>query len=112
MCDSRALTTKAAGSMPAGSVKTAWGHIYYATTKSTSTGIRAEVTNSPFTIVYQLATPFEISLDAVNVLALSGTNTLYADAGNITVTGASDPIATITALQSRVSALESAQTNM
>lgn len=29
-----------------------------------------------------------------------------------TVTGASDPIATITALQDRVSALESAQTNM
>ena len=45
------------------------------------------------------------------ITALSGTNTLFADAGNITVTGASDPIATITALQNRVSALESAALN-
>lgn len=44
-------------------------------------------------------------------LALPGTNTVYTNAGNLTVTGASDPIATITALQSRVSALESAALN-
>ena len=45
------------------------------------------------------------------ILALPGTNTIYADAGNVTVTGASDPIATITALQNRASALESAALN-
>ena len=53
-----------------------------------------------------------LNFDPKTITSLSGTNTLYADAGNITVSGASDPIATITALQNRVSALESAQTNM
>ena len=43
--------------------------------------------------------------------ALPGTNTVKTDDGDITVTGASDPIATITALQNRVSALESAALN-
>lgn len=70
------------------------------------------VTNNPLYLVYQLETPESFSIIPQQILALSGTNTLYADAGNITVTGASDPIATITALQDRVSALESAQTNM
>ena len=65
-----------------------------------------------FTFLYELNSPPSIQLSPQQILALSGTNTLYADAGNITVTGASDPIATITALQNRVSALESAQTNM
>ena len=64
-------------------------------------------------VAYKLATPEPIqATGSQSILALSGTNTLFADAGDITVTGASDPIATITALQNRVSALESAQTNM
>ena len=64
-------------------------------------------------ICLKLATPTAFqATGGQSIPALSGTNTLYADAGNITVTGASDPIATITALQNRVSALESAQTNM
>ena len=63
-------------------------------------------------VVYDLVESQTIQLAPQQIIALSGTNTLYADAGNITVTGASDPIATITALQNRVSALESAQTNM
>lgn len=40
------------------------------------------------------------------ITALSGTNTLYADAGNITVTGVSDPGAAIATLQDRLTALE------
>lgn len=40
------------------------------------------------------------------ILAISGTNTLYADAGNITVTGVSDPGAAIATLQDRLTALE------
>lgn len=68
---------------------------------------------TPVTIAYKLATPTPIQATGNQTIpALPGTNTLYADTGNITVTGASDPIATITALQNRVSALESAQTNL
>lgn len=63
-------------------------------------------------VVYALAESQTFQLAPQQIIALSGTNTLYADAGDITVTGASDPIATITALQNRVSALESAQTNL
>ena len=62
-------------------------------------------------VVYALAESQTIKLAPQQITALSGTNTLFADAGNITVTGASDPIATITALQNRVSALESAALN-
>lgn len=68
---------------------------------------------TPVTVCYKLATPQPIqATGGQSIPALSGTNTLYADAGDITVTGASDPIATITALQSRVAALESAQINL
>ena len=62
-------------------------------------------------VVYALAEPQTIQLAPQQIIALSGTNTIYADAGNITVTGASDPIATIASLQARVSALESAALN-
>ena len=67
---------------------------------------------TPVQICYQLATPEPFQATGGQPLpALPGTNTIYTDAGNITVTGASDPIATITALQDRVSALESAALN-
>lgn len=67
---------------------------------------------TPVTIAYKLATPTAFqATGAQSIPALPGTNTLFADAGDITVTGASDPIATITALQNRVSALESATLN-
>ncbi len=68
---------------------------------------------TPVQVAYKLATPDPFQATGNQAIpALPGTNTVYADAGDITVTGASDPIATITALQNRVSALESAQTNM
>ena len=68
---------------------------------------------TPVTVAYKLVTPHPFQATGNQTIpALPGTNTLYAGAGDITVTGASDPIATITALQTRVSALESAQTNM
>lgn len=66
---------------------------------------------TPVDVCVPLANPIIVSLDELYIPALSGTNTLYANAGGITVTGASDPIATITALQDRVSALESAALN-
>lgn len=68
---------------------------------------------TPVTIAYKLAAPQPIQATGGQSLpALPGTNTIYTDADSLTVTGRADPIATITALQNRVSALESAQTNM
>lgn len=68
---------------------------------------------TPVTIAYKLATPTTFQATGGQSLpALPGTNTVYTDAGAVTVSGLSDPIATIASLQSRVSALESAQTNM
>lgn len=67
---------------------------------------------TPVTIAYKLATPTAFHATGGQSLpALPGTNTIYTDAGDITVTGASDPIAAITALQNRVSALESTALN-
>lgn len=62
-------------------------------------------------VVYALTDPQTIQIDAQNIPAISGTNTLYADSGAVTVSGYSDPIATIASLQARVSALESAALN-
>ena len=68
---------------------------------------------TPVQVVYKLATPTAFQATGGQSLpALPGTNTIYTDADSLTVTGRADPIATITALQNRVSALESAQTNM
>lgn len=85
----------------------------YPTIDSVKEFFRTQAQNgSPVQVVYKLESATTIQLTPQQILALSGTNTLFADAGNITVTGASDPIATITALQNRVSALESAHTEM
>lgn len=62
-------------------------------------------------VVYELAESQIIQLDPQQILALSGTNTLFADAGSVTVSGLSDPVAIIASLQARVSALESAALN-
>lgn len=68
---------------------------------------------TPVTIAYKLATPTAFQATGSQSLpALPGTNTIYTDADTVTVSGRADPIATITALQTRVSALESAQTNL
>lgn len=47
----------------------------------------------------------DLNFDPKSITSISGTNTLYADAGNITVTGVSDPGAAIATLQNRVLAL-------
>lgn len=68
---------------------------------------------TPVQVTYKLATPQPIqATGSQSIPALPGTNTIYTNADSVTVTGRADPIATITALQNRVSALESAQTNM
>lgn len=68
---------------------------------------------TPVQVAYKLATPTAFQATGGQSLpALPGTNTVYTDADTVTVSGLSDPIATIASLQARVSALESAQTNM
>ncbi len=67
---------------------------------------------TPVQVAYKLATPQPIQATGSQSLpALPGTNTVYTDADSVTVTGRADPIATIAALQTRVSALESAALN-
>ena len=68
---------------------------------------------TPVQVTYKLATPQPIqATGSQSIPALPGTNTIYTNADSVTVTGRADPIATITALQNRVSALESAHTNI
>lgn len=68
---------------------------------------------TPFQVAYKLATPTAFqATGGQSIPALPGTNTVYTDADTVTVSGLSDPVATIASLQARVSALESAQTNM
>ena len=57
-------------------------------------------------IVYELDEPLTIQLTPQEIRALSGVNTVYADAGDVTVSGYSDPNAVITALADRIAALE------
>ncbi len=63
---------------------------------------------TPVTFVYKLATPYTIQLTPQQIAALSGVNTLYTDAGTLTVTGREDPRHTIVTLTDRIAALESA----
>lgn len=68
---------------------------------------------TPVQVAYKLATPTAFqATGGQSIPALPGTNTVYTDADTVTVSGLSDPVSTIASLQARVSALESAQTNM
>ena len=59
-------------------------------------------------VVYELAEPQIIQLTPQEILALSGVNTIYADTGNVIVSGRADPNAVIQQLAARIAALESA----
>lgn len=63
---------------------------------------------TPVQICYKLAEPYTIQLTQQQIAALSGVNTLYTDAGTLTVTGREDPRHTIVTLTDRIAALESA----
>lgn len=66
---------------------------------------------TPVTIAYKLATPTAFQATGGQSLpALPGTNTIYADADGVTVTGRADPNHTIAALNDRIAALEDAAT--
>lgn len=70
-------------------------------------GLNAWVSKySPVQFVYRLANPVTVQLTPQEILALSGVNTVYADAGDVTVSGYSDPNAIINSLADRIAALE------
>lgn len=56
-------------------------------------------------VVYKLATPTTIQLTPQEIAALSGVNTLYTDAGTLTVTGREDPRHTIVELKNAILSL-------
>lgn len=60
---------------------------------------------TPVQIVYKLATPTTIQLAPQEILALSGTNTLYSNTGDTTVSGRADPAAVIEKLTNAIIAL-------
>lgn len=60
----------------------------------------------PVEVVAEIGTPLTVQLTPKEILALSGENTIYADAGNVTVSGHSDPNAIINSLADRIAALE------
>lgn len=64
---------------------------------------------TPVTIAYKLATPTAFHATGGQSLpALPGTNTVYTDAGVVTVSGLSDTVETFNALENRIAALEEA----
>lgn len=77
---------------------TAWG--------MTQSELKAAYPDLVCEIVMPLLTPATFQLTPQQIHALSGVNTLYADAGDVTVTGVSDPGAAIATLQDRLTALE------
>ena len=54
---------------------------------------------TPVQICYPISDPFTIQLTPTGILALSGTNTIYTDTGDITVSGRADPTVTINELK-------------
>lgn len=59
-------------------------------------------------VLYRLDEPEVIQLSPHQILAITGTNTVYCDTGNVTVTGYEDPRHTVARLTSRIAAIESA----
>ena len=69
---------------------------------------RLSEAGTPFQVSYRIAEPFTVQLTPTEILALSGTNTLYTNTGDTTVVGRADQSATIKALLCRIDALEKA----
>ena len=68
---------------------------------------------TPLQVAYQTAEPIAtIQLTPQEILALSGINNIYADTGDVTVSGRADPNAVINNLAQRIAALESAATGI
>lgn len=66
---------------------------------------RAWLKDNPITIVYELATPYEIQLSPTDIRAIAGLNQLYSNTGDTQVEGRENPIYTITQLQKALTEL-------
>lgn len=76
---------------------------------SSSNDIKNWLIDNEVIIIYRLADPtIKINLTPQEILALSDVNTIYADTGDVTVSGRADPNAVIQQLAARIAALESA----
>ena len=74
----------------------------------TATDIKNWLISNNVSVVYRLETYTTVQLTQQEILALSGTNTLYTNTGDITVSGRADPNAIINDLLLRIDALEKA----
>lgn len=83
---------------------------YFSTVEELNAFCAAQyATGTPVTIAYKLATPEPFQATGGQSLpALPGTNTIYTDAGAVTVSGLSDTVETFNALENRIAALEEA----
>ena len=73
--------------------------------------IEQNAAGTPLQILYDLEEPITIQLTPQEILALSGTNTLYSDTGDTEVTGRANPAAIINNLLDRLAAIEAAVVN-
>lgn len=62
----------------------------------------------PLQICYELEMPYEVALTAQEIKAISGVNTLYTDAAEISVLGRVDTMYQLSQLAARIAALEAA----
>ena len=74
--------------------------------------LKSYLNANPISFVVSINSPQIVQLTPQEILALSGTNTLYTDTGDTTVSGRADPNAIIQQLASRIAALEGAATNL
>lgn len=68
----------------------------------TAADIKSWLIDNAIEVVYQIATPITIQLTPTEILALSGTNTIYADTGDTTVSGRQNLINYLQSLSSAV----------
>lgn len=72
---------------------------------TTEASVKAKLAETPLQVAYKLKTPTEIQLTPHEILALSGTNTLYGD-GEINISGRTDMQAVVSNLLKRIATLE------
>lgn len=68
----------------AGSVNNA--NLFFCSTKTSLADFRAGLATEPITVVYPLATPFELTLTPQQIATLQGENNVWSDAGDVTMT--------------------------
>ena len=73
---------------------------------------KAWLAENPVTVCYKLAEGSAYTVSPLSIPALPGTNTIYTDTGDTTVSGRADPTTILNKLAERIAALESAATNI